>query len=118
MINKKDNDIIFFINQQLKQLENYLLECDKDKDLFLRNDILKDATLMKLLVVGECSHKISDELKLRYSNINWQLIKSARNFYAHTYNMITWVRVWETLTNEMIIFKNQIENIIEQENIQ
>jgi uncharacterized protein with HEPN domain len=68
---------------------------------------------MKLLVIGEYSSKISDNQKNRFSDIEWQLLKAARNYYAHAYGEITWVRVWETLNEDIPELKKKIENIIE-----
>lgn len=84
----------------------------KDEDDFLNSDILKDACLMKLLVIGEYSSKISDAQKARFSEVEWQLLKAARNYYAHSYGGVTWLRVWETLNEDIPQLKNKIENIL------
>lgn len=74
--------------------------------------MLKDACLMKLTVIGEYSSKISDTFKGKFSEIEWQLLKSARNFYAHAYGMVTWLRVWETLNKDVPQLKVKIQNIV------
>ena len=40
------------------------------------------------------------------------MLKAARNYYAHAYGSITWMRVWETLDEDIPKLKTKIENII------
>ena len=68
---------------------------------------------MKLLVVGEYSSQISDIQKNRFSEVEWQLLKAARNYYAHVYGGVIWVRVWETLNEDIPKLKTKIKYIIE-----
>lgn len=67
---------------------------------------------MKLLVIGEYSSRISDSQKNRFTEVEWQLLKAARNYYAHAYGNVTWLRVWETLNEDIPQLKKKIENII------
>ena len=108
---KSDKELLVYVLGQIKILETYYK--GKNEDEFLRDQILKDACLLKLLVIGEYSSKISDKHKDRFSEIEWQLLKAARNFYAHAYGGITWVRIWETLNEDIPKLKPKIENIIE-----
>lgn len=44
--------------------------------------------------------------------IEWEVIRSARNFYAHAYDALDWTKVWETLQSEIPLLKKQLEKII------
>jgi uncharacterized protein with HEPN domain len=46
---------------------------------------------MKLLVFGEYSTHIDQSLKNKFNEIQWQLNKAGRNYYAHVYNGTDWV---------------------------
>ncbi len=48
---KSDKELFVFVLEQINMLETFV--DSKDEDNFLRDDILKDACLMKLLVIGE-----------------------------------------------------------------
>ncbi len=75
-----------------------------NEENFFQNAILKDACLMQLINLGEYVSKISDESK-ENSSIDWNTIKAARNYYAHAYDYINWVRIWEVLKLHLPILK-------------
>ena len=84
-----------------------------DEDMFLRNDMMKDACLQRLIVIGENGGKVSDELKEKFREVEWQLMKAARNFYAHAYEYTNWRHVWDTINNVLPYLQPKIEHIIE-----
>jgi uncharacterized protein with HEPN domain len=107
---KSDKELLIYVLEQINTLEKFYE--GKSEDDFLRDDILKDACLMKLLVIGEYSSKISGDQQNRFSEIEWQLLKAARNYYAHNYGGVTWLRVWETLNEDIPMLKSKIISII------
>lgn len=108
---KTDEHLLKYILEQIEMLENFYK--GKSEEEFLRDDVLKDACLMKLVVIGEYSSKISNEQRSRFSEVEWQLLKAARNYYAHNYGGITWPRVWETLSEDVPTLKIKIKYILE-----
>ena len=52
----------------------------------MNDDILKDACLTRLIVIGEYSIKVSDSTKEKFPEVEWQEMKVARNFYVRTYD--------------------------------
>ncbi len=107
---KSDKELFIYVVEQISILETFIH--GKDEYTFLNDAILKDACLMKLLVIGEYSSKISEAQKNRFSEIEWQLLRATRNYYAHVYGGVTWVRVWETLSEDIPKLKKKLENII------
>ncbi len=107
---KSDKKLLEYVLEQIDILITFYE--GKDEETFLRDAILKDACLMKLVVIGEYSSKISDKQKIRFSEMEWQLLKAARNYYAHAYGAITWRRVWETLSEDIPKLRSKVENII------
>ncbi len=107
---KSDLELFCYVFEQITTLEEYIAGVNEED--FLGDSLKKDACLMKLLVIGEYSHRISDEQKSRFSDIEWQLLKAARNYYAHAYGAVSWLRVWETLKEDMPRLKARIQNII------
>ena len=108
----RDLDFLEFLVDCINHLEVYINEIDEDG--FLRNEEKKDACLTRLIMIGEYSAKISDELKSKFSEVEWQLMKSTRNYYVHVYRGIDWPRVWETLKSDIPILKVKVENILKQ----
>lgn len=108
----RDLDFLEFLIDCINHLERYTNNIDEDD--FLRNEEKKDACLTRLIMIGEYSSKISDELKSSFSEIEWQLMKSTRNYYVHVYRGIDWRRVWETLQSDIPVLKIKVEKILKQ----
>lgn len=114
---KIDQPYIKLVKESLDKILSYINGIDRQK--FLESSIIKDACLTRLIVVGEYSAKISEELKNKYPNVEWQQIKAARNFYVHMYGRVNWEMIWETIQKDLPQLKLNIEVIIadlEEEN--
>jgi len=85
-----------------------------DEDDFLRNEEKKDACLTRIVMIGEYSARISDDLKNKFTDVECQLMKSTRNYYVHVYRGIDWLRVWETIKKDIPPLKIKIEKILSQ----
>lgn len=108
----RDLDILEFLIDSINHLESYIENVDEDS--FLRNEEKKDACLTRIVVLGEYSARVSDEIKNKFSDIEWQLMKATRNYFVHVYRGIDWRRVWETLQTDIPKLKIKIENIINE----
>ena len=108
----RDLDYLEFLLECIEHLENYTKEVDEES--FLRNEEKKDACLTRIVMIGEYSAKISDELKNKFSDVEWQLMKSTRNYYVHVYRGIDWKRVWETIQKDIPSLKIKVEKILAQ----
>lgn len=108
----RDLDILEFLIDSINHLESYIKNVDEDS--FLRNEEKKDACLTRIVVLGEYSARVSDEIKNKFSDIEWQLMKATRNYFVHVYRGIDWRRVWETLQTDIPKLKIKIEKIINE----
>jgi uncharacterized protein with HEPN domain len=107
---KTDEPYLILIRDSIDQIFRYL--DGSGRESFLNNDLLKDACLTRLIVIGEYSGKIGESLKQRFAEVEWQQIKVARNFYVHAYGQVNWELIWETIRNFLPELKLKIENII------
>ena len=79
------------------------------------NDILvKSATERQLMIVGEASNHISDEIKQQYPDINWRGIKGFRNIVVHEYFGSSTNILWSVVVRELPKLKLVIQQIISQ----
>lgn len=106
----REIELLRFLLEQIIAIENFTSGFDEDQ--FLRDELVKNASLMKLFVLGEYSIQIDDKLKGRFTEVQWQLMKAARNYYAHVYRGINWKTVWGVIETELPTLKPKIENII------
>ncbi len=110
---KRERDNIVYlelINTAIDQIFDYIKGINEE--VFLRNQMMKDACLMQLIVIGENGGKVPQDIRERFSEVEWQLMKAARNFFAHAYDFTDWRKVWETIDKVLPGLKPKIENII------
>jgi uncharacterized protein with HEPN domain len=80
---------------------------------FIINDILQNAVLMKLVVIGEAANRVSEDLRKRHPEIEWRPIIGFRNIAVHAYFSLKWEVVWETATGDLQILHEQINHILQ-----
>ncbi len=108
----RDVEYLEFLLECIEHLDNYTK--DVDEDSFLRNEEKKDACLTRIVVLGEYSTRISEDIKSKFTDVEWQLMKATRNYYVHVYRGIDWRRVWETIKKDLPQLKIKIEKILSQ----
>ena len=106
----KEVEILGYLLEQINAIENYTSGLNEDR--FLSNDLVRNASLMKLLVLGEYSQHIDEEIKNRFPEVQWQLMRAARNYFAHVYKGVEWLMVWETIVTDIPQLKSKFEHII------
>jgi len=85
----------------------------REKEEFLNDEIIRDACLTRMIVIGEYSAKVSEEIRELFSEVEWQEMKAARNFFAHAYGRVNWEILWDTIQSDLAPLRDNIQNIIE-----
>ena len=101
--------MIEYIDKSIVYTEGYTFEefCNDSKTV--------DATVFIISQIGELVKNISKETMEKYSNIEWNMIKSLRNRIVHDYEGINLKSVWYIVKVDIIELKKEIQNIIETE---
>ena len=84
---KDDIALLHFVTEQIDGLNKYTAGISESE--FYNDDMLRDACCMKIMVIGEYSSKVSQSFKSAHPEMDWRLIKAARNYYAHDYGDLT-----------------------------
>lgn len=90
----------------------------KDYSDFLKDEVIQNHVIRLLEIIGEASIKISQELKLKYSDVMWLKIRGMRNILVHDYGNIRLEVVWNTAKTGILSLKEQIKKIIQDINPQ
>lgn len=75
---KSDVPYLVLLKDSINQIFTYIGETEKED--FLETDLLKDACLVRLIVMGECAGKISQVTRDRFPEVEWQLMKAPEIF--------------------------------------
>lgn len=81
-------------------------------ETFRRNEILQNAVVRMLIIVGEAAGKISEETKAAHPEIPWKEIIGMRHHLVHEYFRIELDEVWHTLQHDLPTLIAAVEKLI------
>lgn len=96
-ISDRDINIINRIVEYINEIQATVEYFGDNPDIFIKNNIYRNAVSMCILQIGELSAVLSDEFKDYYDDIPWRNIKGMRNIMAHKYGNIDKFIVWEAI---------------------
>jgi len=79
---------------------------------FERSELLQDATMRQLGIIGEAAGKVSQETRNAHPEIPWSEMIGMRNRLIHEYSRINLKRVWDTLQNDIPHLTTLIEPLV------
>lgn len=109
-MNSRDRQICDKILSEISIVGD-LLNGISPKD-FLCDERTVRATCMTLINIGELVKNLTPELKEAHRNIPWRAISGMRDITAHKYQTLHKEDVFQTCTEDIPVFKQQIENLL------
>lgn len=74
--------------------------------------MMRFACIKQMEIIGEASGHVSDEIKIKFTNIEWKQIKGMRNIFVHEYFGIDSKIVWEIIKHDIPDLKDKIVAVI------
>jgi uncharacterized protein with HEPN domain len=81
---------------------------------FQKNELIYDAVLRNLEVIGEAAKNVPDDFRMRYQEIEWRKISGFRDIAAHQYFSISDSIVWDILSNKIPQLLLQIDTVLNE----
>lgn len=81
-------------------------------DEFERQEILQDAVLRLIQIIGEAAWKLSDEYREIHPDIPWQEIIGMRHRLVHEYFHLDLERVWDVIQNDISGLISQLDPLV------
>ena len=94
----------------IEEIERYLFEVEFP--IFVENSMMRFACIKQMEIIGEASNHISDELKSKFTDVEWAQIVGMRKVFAHEYFGIDSGLVWEIIKNDIPELKEKIKLIL------
>jgi len=110
MLNK-DYYILLSILETIEKIFRYTSIYQSAEELY-QNDRDFDATMMNFILIGEEGGKLSNQLKGKSQQINWQKIYGLRNIIAHHYFGINVDLVWQIIRQDLPILKADLDKLL------
>lgn len=102
-------DILIAARKALKFVEGI------DRNEFEGNEILQNAVIRPLEIIGEASAKISKEFRAAHRGIPWREMIGMRNRIMHEYFRIDYGIVWDTIQKDLPKLIELMEPLIPKE---
>ena len=93
----------------IEKIQDYTKNLTK-KD-FNNNELVQDAVIRNIEIIGEAVKKISKELKSQYPNIPWKEMSGMRDKLIHDYFGVDVDVVWRTVNDDIPFLKSLIGTI-------
>ena len=109
---RKNN--LLYIEHILESIENILsFNKELDKQGFLENKMVQDATIRNLEIIGEATKGLSEDYKMKYPEIEWKKMAGMRDKLIHDYIGVDLWAVWEVVDKILPSLRDRISDIIE-----
>lgn len=75
-----------------------------DEASFLSSELVQDAVLRNIEIIGEASNKVlrtNPEFASRHNGIPWQVMYTMRNRVSHGYDKVDLEIVWKTVQSDL-----------------
>ena len=86
-----------------------------EKETFLHDETLKRAFVRSLEIIGEAVKQLPDEVKQRYSYLEWRAMAGMRDRLIHGYFGGDYNIVWDVVTTKIPELQQAVEHILRQE---
>lgn len=92
--------MIGHIFEAIKKIEKYI-KIVKDFDEFSKNDLVLDATVRELEIIGEAANNIGKKFQKENPDVPWRQMIGIRNALIHEYFGVNKKIVWETCKHDL-----------------
>jgi uncharacterized protein with HEPN domain len=102
------------ILESMNKIERYIKGLTYE--LFLKNEMVVDAVIRNLEIIGEASKNIPEDIREKYPNIPWRRMVGLRNIALHEYFGIDLGIIWEIITKNLPETKPKIKMLLKSSN--
>ena len=107
----RDYYILLSMLETIEKIIRYTSDYNSAEELY-QNDRDFDAAMMNFIVIGEQVGKLTDAIRSKNEQINWQKINSLRNIIAHHYFGINVDIVWQIIRFDLPILKVDLNSLL------
>jgi uncharacterized protein with HEPN domain len=106
-------DVLLFLSDMLEaieKIERYTAGLSFEQ--FERNDMILDAVVRNLEIIGEAARHIPPDLRDRYHAVDWTRVVGFRNIVIHEYFDVDVEIVWTIATQRLSELKTMLHQML------
>jgi uncharacterized protein with HEPN domain len=106
-------DALVYIEDMLSAIDRINRYCKGlDKDIFFNNEMLQDAVVRNIEIIGEAASKLSESFTKSHPDIQWRTIIAARNRLIHAYDTIDYQIVWDLISVDIPVLEDKLRQLL------
>ncbi len=109
-----DPQRLLHILDSVAEIEKYTSSASLE--IFLKNSMMRFASIKQIEIIGEAANYISEETKSKFTAIEWQQITGMRHILVHEYFGIDSRLIWQIIISDIPRLKEAIQSVILPEN--
>jgi uncharacterized protein with HEPN domain len=113
MSKRGDNEFVFDMIIACERILEYTKNLSYDE--FCKNQMVIDAVVRNIEILGEAAKKVSNDLKIKYQEIEWREITRTRDKIIHFYFGVSLSIIWDIITTDIPILKDKPKNLVKSE---
>lgn len=78
----------------------------------MKNELLMDAVVRNLEMIGEASSKLTASFRERHKTVEWRKIIGMRNRIIHAYDTVNFEIVWDVVREDLPELRKKLKAII------
>lgn len=100
------------ILNSIENIEKYAKNISYKK--FIKTNLVVDAIIRNLEIIGEAVKKIPPEIKKKYPHIEWKKIAGLRDILIHEYFGVNLEIIWDIIINKLPKLKKSVKVILKE----
>ena len=100
-----------YIEQIIDAIEKIEVYTKDGQEAFNKTEIIQDAVIRNIEVIGEVAKRISSVFKEQNSNIPWRKMAGIRDVLIHDYDSIDINIVWNVIVVELPQIKHSLNKV-------
>jgi uncharacterized protein with HEPN domain len=101
--------------ESILAIEKYTKNLSEEE--FISNNMIQDAVVRRLEIMGEAVKNIDDEYRNKYPLIPWKKIAGMRDIITHEYFGVKLDRIWDVIRKDLPGLREKIKIIIDTDDL-